>query len=264
MEIKFEKQGFAKKLKTMLKVDFKRMFTTPLIYIMTAVCLVIPILILVMTTSFGASSVDPSAGEEVVSEGFTNVWQTLGSVSGTQAGMDLTGMCNINMIYFLIAIFVCVFVTEDFKCGYAKNIFAVRAKRTDYCISKSLAGFVGGAIMIVAYFIGALLGGAIGGLSFDAGEAGAGGIVACLISKVFLVFIFVSISLVLSVTAKQRRWIAVLGSLVAGMLLFTMLPIISPLDSGAVNVIMCLVGGALFAVGLGAVSNAVLRKRGIV
>ena len=34
----------------MLKVDFRRMFTTPLFYIMLGISLVVPILILVMTT----------------------------------------------------------------------------------------------------------------------------------------------------------------------------------------------------------------------
>ena len=48
--IRFEHIGFGKKLKSMLSVDFRRMFTTPLFYIMVGVCLAIPILILVMTT----------------------------------------------------------------------------------------------------------------------------------------------------------------------------------------------------------------------
>lgn len=83
--------------------------------------------------------------------------------------MDLTGMCNINMMYFLIAVFLCIFVADDFRSGYAKNLFAVRSKKVDYCISKTAVGFVGGVIMIAAYFVGAMLGGAIAGLSFDTG-----------------------------------------------------------------------------------------------
>ena len=45
--IKFEHISFGKKLKSMLSVDFRRMFTTPLFYIMVGIALVIPILVLV-------------------------------------------------------------------------------------------------------------------------------------------------------------------------------------------------------------------------
>lgn len=263
METKFEKQNFGQRLKSMLKVDFRRAFTMPLIYIMAGISLVIPILILVMTSMMPATTVDPVTGAETTVETFTNVWQSIGSLSGTSMGMDLTGMCNINMMYFLIAVFVCIFVADDFRSGYAKNLFTVRSKKNDYCISKTAVGFVGGVIMIVAYFIGAMLGGLIAGLPFEAGT-GAGGIVACMVSKIFLVAIFVSIALALSVAGKQRLWISILGSLAAGMLLFTMIPMMTPLDSSFLNVILCLAGGAMFAAGLGAVSNLILKKTNLV
>ena len=50
MEKKFEKLSFGKRLKTMLAVDFRRIFTTRFFYIMVGVCFVMPILILIMTT----------------------------------------------------------------------------------------------------------------------------------------------------------------------------------------------------------------------
>lgn len=265
METTFEKQGFMKKLKSMLKVDFRRMFTIPLVYIMAGVCFVMPVLILVMTSFIPSTSVDPTTGVEKTVETFTNVWQAIGSVSGGSAmTMDLTGMCNINLVYFLIAVFACIFVSEDFRSGYAKNLFTVRAKRIDYCVSKTAACFVGGTIMIVAYFVGALLGGAIAKLPFSAEGFGAGGIVACMLSKIFIVAIFAAIALTLGVAAKQRLWISILGSIAAGALLFTMIPMISPLNSTILNAVMCLAGGALFAVGLGAVSNLILNKTSLV
>lgn len=259
MEATFEKQSFLKKLKSMLKVDFQRMFTMPLVYIMAGVGLALPILILVMTSMMGATE----EGAESMGT-FTNVWQAFGSVSGTGMSMDLTGMCNINMLYFLVAVLTCVFVADDFKSGYAKNIFTVRSKRIDYVFSKSLVTFVASAIMFIAYFIGAMIGGAIAGLSFETAGFGAGGIIACLLSKIFVIAIFVAIALLLSVVAKQKLWISVLGSFAAGMLLFTMIPMITPLDSNFLNIVMCLAGGALFAVGLGAVSNVILNKTSLV
>lgn len=266
-EMKFESQGFGKRLKSMLVVDFRRMFTMPLLYIMVGVCLVIPILILVMTTMMdGSVSVDPVTGVETVMEGFDNTWQAIGSVSSESSMMDmsLTGMCNINMLYFFVAVLVCIFVADDFRSGYAKNLFTVRAKKTDYVISKSLAGFVGGACMILSFFIGAMLGGAISGLPFDVGTAGVDGIVMCLLAKVLLVAVFVPIYLLMSVIAKQKLWLSIIGSLMIGMLFFTMIPMLTPLDSGIRNVLFCLAGGVLFNVGFGAISNVILKKKSLV
>ena len=264
METIFEKTTFSKRLKSMLKVDFRRMWTMPMVYIMIGVCFVLPILILVMTSMMGGTTVDPNTGVETTMEGFTNVWQAIGSTSGSAMSMDLTSMCNINMIYFLISVLVCVFVADDFRSGYAKNLFTVRSKKTDYVISKSIVGFVGGAGMILAYFVGAMLAGAIAGLPFDLGDASVGGIIACMFSKIFIVAVFVGIDLLLSVVGKQKLWLSILCSLAAGMLLYTMIPMMTPLNATFVNVIMCLAGGALFATGLGALSNLILNKTRLV
>lgn len=264
MEMTFEKQSFMKKLKSMLKVDFKRMFTMPLVYIMAGVGFILPILILVMTTMMGGGQEDTAIGVETTVEAFTNVWQSIGSVSGSAMGMDLTSMCNINMLYFLVAVLVCVFVSEDFRSGYAKNLFAVRSQKIDYVFSKTLVSFVGAVIMFLMYFIGAMIGGAIAGLPFTMEGFSAGGVVACLFSKIFIIAVFVSLSLLLSVIAKQKLWLSIVGSFAAGMLLFTMIPMIAPLNASLLNVIMCLAGGMVFAVGIGAVSNVVLNKTSLV
>ena len=222
---------------------------------------------LVMTTMMaGTVSVDPTTGAETVMEAFENVWQSLGSVSGESAGMsmDLTSMCNINMMYFLAAVLVCIFVSDDFRSGYAKNLFTVRANKTDYVISKTLIGFVGGAAMLIAYFVGTMLGGAISGLPFDLGTLTVGNIVMCMLSKVFLMLVFVAIFVLVSIVTKQKLWASIVGSLGASMLLFTMIPMMTPLNSGLMNVIMCLIGGGVFSIGLGAVSNMVLKKTSLV
>ncbi|MBQ9079565.1 MAG: ABC transporter permease [Clostridia bacterium] len=273
MQTTIERNTFGKRLKTMLKVDFRRMFTMPLLYILVGACLLMPIAILVMTTMMdGAVSVDPTTGVETVIEGFDSVWQIIGSVSGdaavgTQdaaAGMSLTSMCNINMLYFAIAVLVCIFVAEDFRSGYAKNLFTVRAKKTDYVTSKTLVCFVGGALMILAFFVGSLLGGAISGLPFDMVGFSAAELVMCVASKVILAAVFVPIYLVMSVAAKQRLWLSLVLSMMVGMFLFMMIPMLTPLNAGLMNVLLCLAGGALFGVGLGAISNTILRKTSLV
>ena len=265
--MKFEHNSFSKRLKTMLSVDFRRMFTMPLLYIMIGSCLVIPILILVMTTMMdGSVSVNPQTGVETVINGFDSAWQIIGSVSGSSSAMsmDMISMCNINLLYFFVAVLVCIFVAGDFRSGYAKNLFTVRAKKADYIISKTFVCFVGGALMILAFFIGSILGGAISGLPFDMAGFGTSGIIMCLLSKILLIGAFVPIYLLWSVAAKQKLWLSLVGSFMVGMFLFMMIPMMTPLNATILNVVLCLAGGVLFSIGLGAISNIVLRKTSLV
>ena len=265
--MKFEHNSFSKRLKTMLSVDFRRMFTMPLLYIMIGSCLVIPILILVMTTMMdGSVSVNPQTGVETVINGFDSAWQIIGSVSGSSSAMsmDMISMCNINLLYFFVAVLVCIFVAGDFRSGYAKNLFTVRAKKADYIISKTFVCFVGGALMILAFFIGSILGGAISGLPFDMAGFGTSGIIMCLLSKILLIGAFVPIYLLWSVAAKQKLWLSLVGSFMVGMFLFMMIPMLTPLNATILNVVLCLAGGVLFSIGLGAISNIVLRKTSLV
>ena len=263
--ITFERNGFSQRIKTMLKVDFRRMFTMRLVYIMMGICFVMPVLILVMTTMAGDGvSVDPQTGAETVVTIFTSVWQSIGSVSGSAMSMDMTSMMNIDMLYFIAAVLVCVFVADDFKSGYAKNLFTVRSKKVEYVISKTLVGFVGGALMLIAYFVGAMLGGAIAGLPFTLETLTVGNIVMCILAKVFLMLVFTALFVMTSIIGKQKLWLSVLCSLVSCMFLFAMIPMLTPLDSTFMNVIMCLFGGAVFSAGIGAISNTILRKTSLV
>lgn len=266
MELSFEKNTFSKRMRSMLSVDFRRMFTMPLFYIMVGIAIVMPILILVMTTMMdGTVSVNPQTGEETVMEAFDSTWQAIGAISDESSAMsmDLVSMCNINLIFFMIAVYICIFVSEDFRSGYAKNLFTVHAKKSEYIISKTLVGFVSGTVMLLAFFVGAMLGGAIAGLPFDTGIADTASIVMCMLAKIFLMAVFVAIYLLTSVIAKEKLWLSILLSLGGGMLLFMMIPMLTPLNAGIMNVVLCLAGGVIFAIGLGAISNAVLKKRDI-
>ena len=254
---------FSNRLKSMLKVDLRRMFKTPLVYIMFGISFILPILILVMTSFMGGGSSDP-AGAKQTMEGFTNVWQAIGSAGNAGMGMDLTTMCNINLVFFMIAIFVCIFVSEDFRSGYSKNLFTVRSKRLEYVLSKTIVCFIASVGMLLLFFVGAMIGGAIAGLPFTMNGFNAGGIICSMIGKIFVALVFISISLTFACVAKQKLWLSILLVLGAGMLLFMTIPMMTPLSSGFVNVIMCVAGGGLFAAGLGFVSNLILNKTSLV
>ncbi|MBQ8238033.1 MAG: ABC transporter permease [Oscillospiraceae bacterium] len=263
--MKFEHIGFGKRLRTMLHVDFRRMFTQPLLYIMAGSCLVIPILILVMTTMMdGSVSINPQTGVETVMEAFDSAWQIIavGSADYNPMAMDMTTMCNINLLYFFAAVLVGCFVAADFRSGYAKNLFTVRAKKADYVISKTLVCFAGSVLMLLAFFLGTMLGGAISGLPFDLREDA--NLMLCMASKLLLALVFVPLYLLWSVGAKQKLWLSLVGSMMTGMFLFMMIPMLTPLDAGIVHVLGCLAGGVVLSIGLGAISCQILKKTSLV
>ena len=279
-----EKFDLKRRLKSMLRVDFRRMLKSRLFYILIATALLIPIVMTVMLTMMsGTETVNHQTGEITVITGPESVWESIGTLpwkapsldasagmngaAGGMAGMggmDVMSMCNINMMFMLVAVFICLFISDDFRSGYAKNLFTVRSKKSEYVASKTFSGFVCGALMLIAYFLGALLGGAISGLSFDLGTLTVGNLVMCMIAKIFLMLVFVSIFTLVSVAAKKTAWLSVCGSLGGGMLLFMMVSMITPLNSTPMHVLLCAAGGTMFAFGLGAFSNLVLKKTSLV
>lgn len=265
--------NFKNRLTSMLKVDLRRMFISPRTYIIIGVCLVIPILIFVMTSMMaGQPTTDQYGnvildefGNPVLMEGFKYVWQMLGSVSGNGASqgmsMDLVSMCNIDMLFLGISVLVCLFISDEFRCGYCKNLFTVRSNKLDYVISKTVVGFIGGAAMLMAFFIGMILGGAIAGISFTLPEGvNAANIVMCFLSKIFVSLVFVSIFVTMSIVGKQRAWLCMLAGLAIGMLLFATISIVTPLNATFLHVLLTMVGGVLFSIGMGAISNVILKK----
>ena len=240
---------------TMVKADARRMFTSSPFYILCGVTLAVPVLILVMTSMVGGGMV------------FANTWQIIGTDMGGDAMaamMDMTAMMNINLVYFLAGVFTCTFVAEDFKSGYVKNLFTVRAKKDSYVASKTLVCFLAAAGFLLSFFVGAVLGGAVAGLPFTLGSAGVPGLVMCMLAKIFLMSVFVAIAVLVSTFAKHRSWLSILLFLFGGMLLFMMIPMLTPLNASVMNVGLCLAGGTIFAVALGCVSRLILQKQDLV
>lgn len=259
------KSSFSKRFESMLKVDVKRIAVSRLTYIMLGIAFLCPVLILVMTTMMdGSTSVNPQTGAVTTIEAFDSVWQAISLPSGVGMSMDLTGMCNINLMYFAAGVWLCLFVSEDFRSGYAKNLFTVRAKKTDYVASKTVIGFIFGTLMLICWLIGAFIGGAVAGLPFDTMGVSSLGVLMCMLSKIALMAVFIPIFLVISVAAKQKAWLSICVSLGSGMLLFMMIPMLTHLDAGVMNFVLCFAGGAMFSLGLGTISNSVLKKTALV
>lgn len=263
----YKESSFSKRAKSMLRVDFRRMLRSPLFYILIAVSLVMPILMTVMMAMMdGSVSIDHQTGLETVMRGPENAWQNLGTLPGGEAmgGAEIFMMCNINMMFMAVAVFVCLFISDDFRSGYAKNLFTHRAKKGDYVLSKTVAGFFTGALMLIAYFIGSVLGGAMAGLSFDLHGLHAGNLFMCMLAKIFLMLVFVSIFVIVSVAAKQRAWLGICCSLGGGMLLFMTVSMVTPLAATPLHALLCLLGGIGFAFGLGRCTGLILDKTSLV
>ena len=253
-----------RKLNSMLRVDLRRMGATPLFPVMLGIAFVMPVLILVMTSMVAGTVVaNPRTGTETAMEAFTSTWQIIGS-SGGMMQMDMTAMCNINLIYFLAGVYVCLFVAEDFRSGYVKNLFTVRAKKKDYIASKIMVGTVAGSSMLLAFFFGAILGGGMAGLPFTLSAAGVFGLIMCMLAKLLLMGVFAAIAVAVSCYGKHRSWLSILLFAFAGMLLFMMIPMMTPLDATILHAVLCGAGAAMFGFGLGAVSNMLLSRRDLV
>lgn len=265
-----EKTGqntFFARLGSMLRVDGRRVARSRVFYILIAAALLMPILMTVMMAMMdGSVSIDPVTGAESVMHGPENAWQNIGAFPSVpdMGGAEIFAMCNINMVFMLLSVFVCLLISDDFRSGYAKNLFTVRAHRGEYVASKIIFGSLTGALMLVAYLIGSLLGGAIAGLSFSLHGLTVLNIVMCMLAKICLVPVFVSIFTLISVAAKKRAWLAICGSLGGGMLLFMTVSMVSPLSATAMHVLLCLAGGVMFAIGFGAAARFVLRKTSLV
>ena len=119
-------------------------------------------------------------------------------------------------------------------------------------------------MMVIAFFSGSMLGGAIAGLPFDMEGFNARNLILCLLSKVLLMSVFTALFLMWSAIARQKLWMSLVGSMCTGMFFFMMIPMLTPLDAGIVHVLGCGLGGALFSVGLGWISVRVLNKTSLV
>ena len=250
-ETKKPKQFF-NRLMPMIKLDFYRLFHTPIFYIMVLVAALIPALVMTMV----------GANEGVDAQTYTNVWQVFEGLSGNTAGlMDFANMANINMVYIFAALMLSIFVSHDYSSGFVKNIFTVHSKKSDYVVSKSLAGIFGGICMILSYFIVTIIIGALTGKSFDLGAAGVGGLLMCLFSKITLMGLFVPLYLTMAVIFKQKLWLTIIGTFAVGILFYPVASMAVPLDASFLTLIICIVAAGIAFIGIGSVSSLILRKR---
>jgi hypothetical protein len=250
----------------MLKLDFYRLFHTPVFYIMLAIAALIPAMVLSLagvdmsppTQSQYTANTPPMEMPE-----FDNAWQMIESTGGSAASdapLDFANYMNINMLFIFAGLLMSIFIAHDYSSGFIKSIFTVHSKRVDYVISKSVIGFFSGTGMIITYVIGTSLAGILTGKSFDLDVGGVSGLIFCLISKAFLMSIFCSLFLSVAVFFKNKLWMTIIFTFLFGMMLYPAASV-ATLSSTFITVIIALLAGVIGSSVIGIVSTRFLEKR---
>ena len=176
-ELHFESPGFSQRIKSMLGVDFYRLFHTPMFYIFLVIAAVIPAMIL------GTSGMENPQTGETAKQLYTNVWHIIAAEKPLYVVNNIADYANMNMVFIFGGIMVSVFIGHDYKSGYVKQLFTTHAKKQDYMISKSLTCAFAMACMCITYLIGSIGAGLFSGVSF---EVNAGSLVIAILSKMIM------------------------------------------------------------------------------
>ena len=155
----FETPSLTKRLKSMLGVDFYRLFHTPMFYIFLAIAAIIP----AMVSSMGMMEGPDGTANTAL---FTNAWNIVAADSPLYVVHDIGEYANMNMVFIFGGIMVSIFIGHDYRSGYVKQLFTTHAKKSDYMISKSLVCAFAMACMCGTYLLGGLAGGLFAGLDF--------------------------------------------------------------------------------------------------
>ena len=212
-ELKFESPSFGKRLKGMLGVDFYRLFHTPLYYIFLAIAALIPALII------GTSGMENPDGTTAAAL-YTNVWNAIAADTPLYAFSNMGEYANMNMVFIFGGIMVSVFIGNDYRSGYVKQLFTTHAKKQDYMLSKTVTCAFAMACMCVTYLLGAIGAGALVGMSF---EANMGSVILAFLSKMVMSLGWASLYTFLNVIFRKYFGISIASSFFFG----TGLPIIA-------------------------------------
>lgn len=160
-QLHFENPTFAARIKSMLGVDFYRLFHTPLFYIFLGIAAIIPAMLIAMT---GMTGPDGTTSTPL----FTNVWQAIASDTAIYGFEGIEKYANMNMVFIFGGIMVSIFIGHDYKSGYVKQLFTTHSHKSDYMLSKTLTCAFAMACMCITYLFGAIVAGALTKTDFSA------------------------------------------------------------------------------------------------
>ena len=177
-QLQFTSPSFGARLRSMLGVDFYRLFHTPLFYIFLGIAAIIPAMV------FGSSGMDASGNAVQL---YTNTWQMVAS-------------------HIFGGIMVSIFIGHDYRSGYVKQLFTTHAKKQDYMMSKSLTCAFAMACMCLTYLLGTVVSGLLMGASF---EANVGSLLLAILGKMVMSLGWASLYTFLNVVFRRYFGISV-------------------------------------------------------
>lgn len=196
-QLQFTSPSFGARLKSMLGVDFYRLFHTPLFYIFLGIAAIIPALV------FGTSGMDASGNAVQL---YTNTWQMVASQTPMYVVSDIGEYANMNMVFIFGGIMVSIFIGHDYRSGYVKQLFTTHAKKQDYMMSKSLTCAFAIACMCLTYLLGTIVSGLLMGAYF---EANIGSLVLSILGKMVMSLGWASLYTFLNVVFRRYFGISV-------------------------------------------------------
>lgn len=205
-ELKFESPSFAQRIKSMLGVDFYRLFHTPLFYIFLAIAAIIPAMVSAMTMM-------PDQSGNTMEPLYSNVWQIIAASESLYVIRSIADYANMNMVFIFGGIMVSIFIGHDYKSGYVKQLFTTHAKKQDYMISKSLVCAFAMACMCLTYFIGGTVGGLLVG--YDT-AVNIGSLIIAIVGKMIMSLGWASLYTLLNIIFRRYFGISIASSFFFG------------------------------------------------
>ena len=264
--LQFESPSFYERLKSMLGVDFYRLFHTPMLYIFLAISAIIPAMVLSMTGMNADGTAAPM---------YTNTWQMIATQSPMYVVSDIGEYANMNMVFIFGGIMVSIFIGHDYKSGYVKQLFTTHAKKRDYMMSKSVVSAFSMICMCVTYLLGTVIAGLFVRTSFEADSTS---LLFAILGKMLMSLGWASLYTFLNVVLRRYFGISIASSffLGTGILVIGAAAVLgnSPLlniflygssvyaclSAGAVNLLTCMIVSAAWAVIYNLLGSAVLSR----
>ena len=201
-DLQFESPSFAKRLKSMLGVDFYRLFHTPVYYIFLAIAAIIPAMIL------GTGGMENPQTGQVSALLYTNVWNAIAADTPLYVFSHIGEYANMNMVFIFGGIMVSIFIGHDYRSGYVKQLFTTHAKKQDYMMSKSITCAFAMACMCITYLAGAVLAGALTGLDFSVNMAS---LIIAILSKMVMSLGWASLYTFLNVIFRKYFGVSIVS-----------------------------------------------------
>ena len=196
----FQTPTVRERLKSMLGVDFYRLFHTPLFYIMVAISAIIPAMVLSMGGMNGTTL-------------YSNTWNIIAADTPLYIFSDISEYANMNMVFIFGGILVSIFIGHDYRSGYVKQLFTTHAKKRDYMMSKSFVCAFSMICMCGAYLIAGAGAGLITGASM---HVNIGSLLVAVFGKAVMSFGWASLYTFCNVVLRRHFGISIALSFFIG------------------------------------------------